>query len=1063
MNSNKMRLGALILALALCGQTFLPALAAGEDTVTISSAQELFQLAERCVSDAWSEGRTVALTADLELDGAFSPIPVFRGTFDGNGHTISGLVLTEKGSSMGLFRYLEEGAVVKDLTLAAEAAPGGSAAGVGALAGENRGTVEHVTVTGSVTGTEDVGGLVGVNGETGVLRGCTNRAGVDGKRRTGGLAGQNLGVIEDCVNNGLVNAGGDPDMEDTGGIAGLNPGTIRGCTNQGGVGYAHVGYNAGGIAGRQNGVIAGCTNAAPVLGRKDVGGIVGQFEPYVRLTYGEDPAAKLDRTMSELFRLMDQLAGQVNRLTGDAVEDLEAINTSLSGLREAAHQGGTEGLEDGKAIGNRLYDDIQAMNRAMGNLLAYWTDFSQEASGDLEEVNRQLYRLSGAVDRMLGAVDGGLSDGFREMDRAVDRLEEDSAGISREMDELGDEIRRLERFLEDLTRAVAAFDWEGILNAFAGWSPGGIDLGGHIRRTGAYIEDMGEALGTLCEGLSAVQADASAELNRARADGEQAAAALQAALDSLNGHAGSFSAGISQSLTAVNERLDHMEDTVNAYGNQLSVNSQARLDEMNGHLEDVSAQLEELTQGAAAGNDELHATTAALIAQLDQARQAVNELLEGPSKTLEDGSQEELTGPGLVSGCRNTAAVQGDTNAGGIAGVVAPELSSDPEQDVALELEDALVDTLATVTAAIQGCGNRGDISVKNGAAGGILGRAETGAVLDCVSRGAVSASSGGQCGGIAGTSKGTIRRCAAQADLSGQSELGGIAGRGADIFGCTAMTRILEGDERTGAIAGWADGEVSGNWYLREAAAGIDGIDYAGRAEPLDWAEFSALEGVPEEFLQIEVTFHAGERVVKRVAVPYGSGLDPAEIPAVPVEAGEFGEWEEFDAGRITRSLTVEAKYSGWVTAISSGGERPLLLAQGSFSPKAELTVTEREDLLGTVWEGKTVAAAYDYRIEDDPPLSGGVTLRLYAGGAGEGAQAGVARNGALVLAESRRDGSYLVLAGETQGTVVVFAGPEGNGAAVVLICAAGGVLLLLAVRFLRGRKKKQPVAAAK
>ncbi|MCI9473605.1 MAG: peptidase [Flavonifractor sp.] len=1062
MNKVGTRLGALALALVLCSQMLLPALAAEGDTVFIASTQELVRLAEHCVSDAWSEGRTVVLTADLELNGSFTPIPVFRGTFDGNGHTISGVVLTEKGSSMGLFRYLEEGAVVKNLGLEAEVAPGGSAVGVGALAGENRGTVERVTVSGSVTGAEDVGGLVGVNGESGLLRGCTNGANVTGTSRTGGLAGQNLGRIENCTNTGAVNTNDNPEAKDAGGIAGLNPGTLQGCVNRGEVGYNHVGYNVGGIAGRQNGVISGCTNAAPVSGRKDVGGIVGQFEPYVRLTYGEDPAARLDRTMAELFRLLDQLAGQVNRLTGDAVEDLEAINTSLSGLRETVHQGGTEGLEDVGVTGNRVYDDIQTMNRAMGNLLAYWDEFSMEANGDLEEVNRQLHRVSQAVDRMLGAVDSGISGSYREMDEAVERLEADSAGISRELNELGDEIRRLERFLQEVAQAAADFDLEGIVNAFRSWSLGSIDLGGHVRRTGDYIEDMGSALEHLWAGLSAVQGDSSEELNQARADGEQAAAELREALDCLNEHARQFSEDSSQSLQMVNDSLDHIEDTVHTYWNQQNANSQARLDEMNGHLEDVSKQLDALTQGTAGGNQELHATTTAIIGQLDQARQAVNDLIEGPSKTVEDGSQEELTGPGLVTGCRNTAAVQGDVNTGGIAGTVAPELSSDPEQDINLELEDVLVDTLATVSAAIQGCDNQGEILVKNGSAGGILGRAETGAVLECVSRGAVTASNGGRCGGIAGYSKGTIRNCAAQADLSGTSELGGIAGWGTDLFGCTAMTRILEGGERTGAIAGWVDGVASGNWYLREETAGIDGIDYAGRAEPLDWADFSALEGVPEEFLQIEVTFQAGERVVKRITVPYGGNLDPMEIPDVPAVEGDFGAWEEFDTSRITRSLTVEAQYSGWVSTISSGGERPLLLAQGSFTPEARLILTEREDLTGTLWEGRTIAAAYDYRIEDIEPLSGEVMLRLFAGGAGERAQAGVGQDGALVLSESWRDGSYLVFAGESQGTVVVFAGPEENGPVILLVCAAGGAAALLAAKSLRGRKKR-PVAAAK
>ena len=67
---------------------------------------------------------------------------------------------------------------------------------------------------------------------------------------------------------------------DLGGIAGLNTSVIKYCDNYGDVGYPHTGYNVGGIAGRQSGRILGCTNAAEVTARKDVGGIVGQVEPY---------------------------------------------------------------------------------------------------------------------------------------------------------------------------------------------------------------------------------------------------------------------------------------------------------------------------------------------------------------------------------------------------------------------------------------------------------------------------------------------------------------------------------------------------------------------------------------------------------------------------------------------------------------------------------------------------------------------------------------------------------------------------------------------------------------
>ena len=50
--------------------------------------------------------------------------------------------------------------------------------------------------------------------------------------------------------------------------------------------------------------------------------------------------------------------------------------------------------------------------------------------------------------------------------------------------------------------------------------------------------------------------------------------------------------------------------------------------------------------------------------------------------------------------------------------------------------------------------------------------------------------------------------------------------------------------------MAGWADGTVSGNYYLQEKAVGIDGIDYAGQTAPLSFGAFSALEGIPADFL---------------------------------------------------------------------------------------------------------------------------------------------------------------------------------------------------------------------
>ena len=99
MKPNKLssRLLALALSLVLSLSLSLPALAAGEDGIIyIHTAKDLCALSDSCAYDAWSRGKTVLLTADISLRGVdFEPIASFSGTFNGGGHTISGLTLTD--------------------------------------------------------------------------------------------------------------------------------------------------------------------------------------------------------------------------------------------------------------------------------------------------------------------------------------------------------------------------------------------------------------------------------------------------------------------------------------------------------------------------------------------------------------------------------------------------------------------------------------------------------------------------------------------------------------------------------------------------------------------------------------------------------------------------------------------------------------------------------------------------------------------------------------------------------------------------------------------------------
>ena len=174
--------------------------------IDISTEEELLQLAKDCQLDSWSRDKYVTLACDIDLKEARDVmIPSFGGIFDGGGHTVSGLTLTAAGSAVGLFRYIQDGAVVRNLSVAGTVAPAGSKSQVGILAGSNYGMILDCSVSGSVTGTTEVGGIAGVNEAEGEIRRCRSAAAVTGDHFTGGICGSNKGTLNNCENTGNVN------------------------------------------------------------------------------------------------------------------------------------------------------------------------------------------------------------------------------------------------------------------------------------------------------------------------------------------------------------------------------------------------------------------------------------------------------------------------------------------------------------------------------------------------------------------------------------------------------------------------------------------------------------------------------------------------------------------------------------------------------------------------------------------------------------------------------------------------------------------------------------------
>lgn len=460
------RLLAAAMALLLCLSPLSPALAAEEgQRVTISTAEDLLDLADKCRLDAWSQGKAVVLTADISLEGVeFSGIPSFGGTFQGGGHTISGVNLTGSEAPAGLFRSVQPGGQIRELNVSGSVNPGGTAAAVGGIAGENSGTITGCGFTGTVTGKQSTGGVVGVNTASGRVENCWSSGAVTGDRMTGGIAGRSEGVLIGCVNRAYINTDnadkalnledldlgvmedlgkiGDLDTvsaaADTGGVVGYSSGTIDQCSNLGGVGYPHVGYNIGGIAGRSCGYIRSCSNQAAVVGRKDVGGVVGQMEPYVVRELTADTAATLRQQL-------DSLTAALNQAIADAGSGMGALTARLNAMAGAADSaaGALNGIQTngflggGVASGSKIEVDlphviqgghglgagagvsvntsINGLTSAVGMLTGQMRLLSGEASNltealtaDLLAVNRQVEALADTVFDAVLSEDGSI-------------------------------------------------------------------------------------------------------------------------------------------------------------------------------------------------------------------------------------------------------------------------------------------------------------------------------------------------------------------------------------------------------------------------------------------------------------------------------------------------------------------------------------------------------------------------------------------------------------------------------------------------------------------------------
>ena len=232
--------------------TYTVSLAAAKDlgytiesngSYTVTSADGLMNVAE--LVNGGKSDINITLDTDIDLTGKdWTPIGTsfsnkYTGTFDGGGHTIKGLTVTTNDQFVGLFGSIGYAGTVKNVMMEDVQITSNRSSGfAGGVAGYSDGTIENCSVSGSVSGTVYVGGVVGAQWN-GSITGCSSSATVKGTVYVGGVAGQTNGgaTLTACYATGNVIIEIAPKKNISGGgLVGMNGGKgVRACYATGNV------------------------------------------------------------------------------------------------------------------------------------------------------------------------------------------------------------------------------------------------------------------------------------------------------------------------------------------------------------------------------------------------------------------------------------------------------------------------------------------------------------------------------------------------------------------------------------------------------------------------------------------------------------------------------------------------------------------------------------------------------------------------------------------------------------------------------------------------------------
>ena len=317
----------------------------GQGNYTVTSAEGLKNIA-KLVNDG-NTGIDITLTGNITLTGDWTPIGTsisnaYKGTFDGGGHTITGLTVTTSDQYAGLFGYIGSGGTVKDVTLEeVKIESNNDMSAVGGVAGRSYGTLENCSVSGSVSGSGNngiAGGVVGYQ-SGGFLTGCSSSATVNAGNAAGGVAGltDSGATLTACyATDDVTLVSNGTGTYYAGGVVGdnINRSTVIACYAWGSVTGSGSGtIYVGGVTGTNDeGTLTACYHANGTVSGPagTTGGVTGRNykffnDPVITACYwGSNPDTGIGYNQAG--------NGDTEKVDGDWTDAMKVMNEKLSGM-----------------------------------------------------------------------------------------------------------------------------------------------------------------------------------------------------------------------------------------------------------------------------------------------------------------------------------------------------------------------------------------------------------------------------------------------------------------------------------------------------------------------------------------------------------------------------------------------------------------------------------------------------------------------------------------------------------------------------------------------------------